>query len=1014
MMLGWGYVIAATAMGIPIEGLDWIPVTSFTVAGPFYGWLYSHDLPAKVETFKAMLKEKTRWIQKMLDDEVAQLLPPEALDERGNPKVLVPESIDSQWLDDMIRMSYDFESGSFDLCWDSTDIKIASTSFKLSADKTDLLIDSLSVGTTIEAITGGTVSATEAARLLILHAYTVNEDLLVAGSKIGIANTYANTADKPARLALGSLVTEGYLTELGLSSGYYYYQIEASMLAAGFTISEQGVPGTTVVEGTPAAPTFLVGPVSSAFAVIQGGLFKGKALEFMPDGTVRMTLPDGDVVTLGRDELLALYNAQHGAGNMPFKFINGDGTEVLVSLGAGGQVTIGSLSLDLSVANVAMRQLAPSAQLEASTLRWITEVMPKTEAAVDAFLAQTGSAQQGRFALFTRSASGVECGIMFDSDVKLTMSDWKLIKKKIPELVIENESGQPVGHIKLLERAGEFEVDGKVFRPNAPAGTKGIINMEELVQKDADVLKFKNVEAASKIHHEWHFDLKNGRFAYVRKGVGIQKCNLKLAGLWGDVARGDVIYEGTWKGSKTISITTREELSPLALKRNVYKAINLLSHPGTVGLLTGASKMLVIYNKYNADEYICMDELYGDVVGAAFYAGSWSTHAFVLRRFSHVLFSGMGIGASLGTGFVLALPMMVISDAVEEYTKQVTLQWESGQAIDGVTTLTDLNANYETLYRAWLMTHDALNEDWLHPLAEVYRSPNRDYLEWAITEGIQERWLATPEGQAADDEAVKTHYFLAMERAGLYGVKYQDLIYHNGLMYGLSWAYPGLIKWDEYGFSRIEDQWDYIVDYPYPGPGGPAPVSAYTVTAGDNDMTEVMARQVYGLWKILAEGDKAMDPVSEYLDYTPSLEEVLTLARGDIAWMGEMFKAHLDGSMSSWPFGIGVDQLWKTDQSRWADCRTGTNTCATLLEYLTPDAMVGAGLYEAVTANPGAEGAGEFAPQVSHQDSAVPTNTYTVPAEETLGGVRYHWDVKAHNPVGWGPESEQWNFISDE
>jgi len=416
---------------------------------------------------------------------------------------------------------------------------------------------------------------------------------------------------------------------------------------------------------------------------------------------------------------------------------------------------------------------------------------------------------------------------------------------------------------------------------------------------------------------------------------------------------------------------------------------------------------------------------------------------------------------------------MFVSTLAWDWSREFVLSWEADTYTQDAQEFENFS-NRLTYYKdkvgkcaylAYVCAIDDFKEQWFYLLAP-YGSGIREYIENLIAQNLQKKWVLEDPANAASqaawevlkdgedfrkehteyisspeiEEEIKEQAKPAIEQydrhlqiAKPYGKEWQSYIV-EALLFGLS--YGGL--YDDYGLARrqYESCKHYLNCYPFDPDnpmdgGGPPPLDTETAdrdTAIVNAATkikDVLMRNTYEVWKIYTQGKKGMDPISEYLDYPPTLEEVLLNTIREIEiFKDEIFKPHLEGKFSSWPTFLYDPKerqcMYNVSLTRFLDIRTAIPTLEELLEQMKTVDFLDYDIYTTLIPGPGFEYVTPelksiYKTDVVSVDGESPVETYFNLSDYiTLEGVRYYWDIEAYNEIlGRKPSDETGEFIRE-
>jgi len=494
------------------------------------------------------------------------------------------------------------------------------------------------------------------------------------------------------------------------------------------------------------------------------------------------------------------------------------------------------------------------------------------------------------------------------------------------------------------------------------------------------------------------------------------------------------------------SMVSEPYLKPIGLKR-IWAGFNkFMAKPyGPPVFIAIPETAILAYNIYKG-AYESTDELYGDVTKAATRVAGFSTAIKVIAKWGP---------KSFVTGSLVLIPVGEVIEDLADYNKFIHMEWRSG-VVTGEFTDNDMalldGYNYPSLYRAWFSLLDAKAQEKNQLLRGFYPYGNRQVIEYAFVEAAYDRWMKA-EGKDADD-AVQANYKTGLRtKADHYGRIYEENIL-NPIFDGLCWynkASP--FGADTYGSftDRGYRIGKFCRDYPYPqytNAAGPAPVAVHTDILDDKELYDTLVQGMYDTWEKWNKGNTEVNPISEYLGHDVPIENIQQFALQQIQDMIDLFKTKEDGYNAANPDGLYPEvstaraTVWPIatshllyaplprwleenlvpdydlDTINWIDTRTAANSLNTLRSLLETTDFESLGYFTTSVVNSGFENiSDEYADVRSYlvyplaSGETAPT-TLALPDDDIFSGIRYHWEVEAHNQVaGYSLPSEGWSLI---
>ncbi|MCK5161123.1 MAG: hypothetical protein KAQ99_06065, partial [Candidatus Aureabacteria bacterium] len=325
-------------------------------------------------------------------------------------------------------------------------------------------------------------------------------------------------------------------------------------------------------------------------------------------------------------------------------------------------------------------------------------------------------------------------------------------------------------------------------------------------------------------------------------------------------------------------------MEPRRLKRLWYKTGRLMAHPVGpavfVSLIHGA---FIGWNHYQGN-YMCTDQLYGDVVGAAVDAGIWTTAFRVLAAWGP---------ASATTGFIALMPVMVISHLAVDYSKFVWREWKSGVVVGGFNDMMlDPYANVGlSMYRALFSWYDSkiLKRD--YELRKAYPYGLRNGFEYIFMEAATDVWVEKNISPSLTAEEIKNVEWGLLSKSGHYADIFENNI-TDPIYEGLSWYHNFNVgAHDNYGseWDRYLNYIDFCQAYPYPGEsnaGPPVPV---------NDIYQKLISGVVNAYEKLNGGASLeVEPMSFFTGYEYTLMQLVEDAYATILILMRQMQTKLD------------------------------------------------------------------------------------------------------------------------
>ncbi|MCK5161959.1 MAG: hypothetical protein KAQ99_10325, partial [Candidatus Aureabacteria bacterium] len=478
-------------------------------------------------------------------------------------------------------------------------------------------------------------------------------------------------------------------------------------------------------------------------------------------------------------------------------------------------------------------------------------------------------------------------------------------------------------------------------------------------------------------------------------------------------------------------------MEPRRLKRLWYKTGRMMAHPlGPAAFVSVIHGAFIGWNYYKGN-YMCTDQIYGDVVGAAVDAGIWTTAFRVLAAWGP---------ASATTGFIALMPVMVISHLAVDYSRFVWREWKSGVVVGGFNDMMlDPYANVGlSMYRALFSWYDSkiLKRD--YELRKQYPYGLRNGFEYIFMEAATDVWVEKNISPSLTAEEIKNVEWGLLSKSGHYVDIFENNI-TDPIYEGLSWYHLWNVgSRDNYGYETDRQLGivGFCRDNPYPGVsnvGPPVPV---------NDIYQKLISGIANAYEKLNGASSEVEPMSFFTGYEYTLMQLVEDAYATILVLMRQMQTKLDnydGSgtevatarASVWP-ASKTFRLWITDDlppwiqedydeeypsgtlfdnvtAKWIDVRTALNTLEELLVLVkdTDWATVCPEIEYNLIPNPDLEmddiGDTGFNPVAVETVNGAQSN-YTIPDHVTLGGIRYYWDVKAVVEPDISPPSETWEF----
>lgn len=634
-----------------------------------------------------------------------------------------------------------------------------------------------------------------------------------------------------------------------------------------------------------------------------------------------------------------------------------------------------------------------------------------------------------------------------------------------------------VGRVKLTDRPGAVEMTGDMFnweRPSVPITEN--LNDWYSVRKQTLALSGIEPDADRPLVRDMRFS--RDKAIWVDKAMGVvptdEAGEQAIKPLTGR-SRVDAMQE--WKMTpdgqvEVNSISAAPETIPASRFKELSKKVGrvFFSTPARqMGSFTAGGHGVFIILKYRSDEYTNSDQIWGDIAAAAIDAGQWTAAQLVVERVGARL-GAQAFLTSFGGSQIWAIPLIIVGSATYNFGNEFVLNWGAETAAQDKIKFEDFSGKLTSYmqkfnnvsYRAWVSAVDDFKREWFY-LFSPYGSGIRTFVEGLIADNIQAKWVlessANAEAQAAWEQLLEpswttpeilaalgqkaapaiARYDQALVTAKLYGAEYQTKII-DILLDDLSWSLSRSGPADV-GSSGFNSRYPFDADNPMANPS-PVPLewsmgefdySEADVVSAAGKIKDHLVQSTYDLWRLYAEGSEGwfgvgkIDPISVHLGYAPTLDEVIINTVREVqVFRDEILKAHLDGKFSSWFFSelIGEARLrrhvYSTGSISWLDVRTAILTLDELLKQLRTADFLDYGIYTSVTPNMGFETLDKsYVPfdvpyKVYNPGGAVPTN-FTLSNFVIFGGVKYYWDVSAHNLYGGdSPLSEQWNFIGVE
>ena len=1024
MTVGTGLLVGSAYLGIPITPKEWVMLSSWSGGGALISWLTAGtSLKERIEALLIELGEYKNWIKQGFEKHILRYEPPE---ERDDPEIPTPITIED--MEEILRTSYMFEEGTFTFSYrvpaTNEEVSLGEIKYRTSPGRLDLLIDELTIYEDVETLTDGLLKPVEIAKALLLHAYDVNRDSL----QTIFARSNLMGTGKPLKDVIDSLVSENCLSYVGTAGDYETYTILEGLKSAKFTISEGGKPKKydprfydgyfppdedyycqyLIPRDSEGNPVRDPDNPSQDLKIIDNYEFQGDKIEYDPvDEAVEFTIK-------GMKFILPLANfadvlPPEASSAFKFKLKGGDGliTDLRFNSATnkffvGGEAVTQSLELGFDEATFSAQRFysgLPVPDMDWVWRRYIKPLPGKLTNILNKLDLSLPGNRISRATFRIEIPTNIQINqiTMGGHTLDLTWNEVQTLTKHPgyqaveQEIWIYSEGGEVVGKARLSATdPGLFELKGDLF-------TKGG-KLKEPVYKWLRKPMFETAQSVD-------FDLfaSEGRCYYWEKRALIRTGNR----VWGDKIYIDCYSTGVIDGTGTAKSFSEEYgyisfgkkeigIEPRGLKRIHNIFARFMDRPYGMPVFVGALEgTMILYNHYVADSYVCTTDLFGDIAGAVAVTGVWTTADILVK---------WGPRALGGTGGLWIFPAMVLGEMAREYTKCAYSKWQAHNIVDGAQEFNLETSTFDVLYLAWLEFLDEFHpyEDffaWVFKTREEMLKAGRASFEEVFTEELYNNWLESeapyPEGgaNATEEECNEYKYDLA-NIAKEYGLIFEKEIL-NAIIDGIVWyTVPknSLMPpwWDTYGWY-IDDRWDEYYWINYPNGGGTAPVTVTTIK-------DKLAKNIYNCWKKWSKGIDCSRPISEYLGYDLDLDWLLSYTRENVDYIRGLCKKKLDGLIDNTL--IEVKEMLLATSKTTIDCVTAKDTLATLDGLLKDLNFADYKLYDTLLPNVGFEALeGEYESVFKEET----TETTTTLDQEVLTGIRYYWDVRAHNASGWGP-----------
>ncbi len=1007
--VGISLLVGSAALDIPITPKELIMLSSWSGGGALVSWMSAgKSVEERKTALLSEISEFKKWVAKAVHEGIYGYQFP-----ADRVEGLPTEPIKISDMESIIKLSYMYDDmAEFELVYGPNEARIAALSYKLSSDKNTLLIDTTAVSNSIAADTGGMLAAEEAARLLMLHAYTLNKDTLC---QIAAYLSLVDQEAKPLKVALNSMVSEGYLTYMGESGGYKHYNIELSMLEATFTINNEGTPGTLAVSGTEEFVNVQIGAVD----VIVGGVSMAKSVG-MKEGKIKFRGIEGGDWTLDMDTLLAELN-KIGISNLQFTL--GTGNKMV-------SITSDKFFLD------GVEYYRAGSRLNCGLImgEWYGDAFTTASVEVKNSINAFGGLNSGNLFAFECNSRGVwEIKMAGDASAAWKYgrgvgAEWTVFRNGA-SLTGQTEIAFAGGTVKLTGTPGVIEVWGEQFNNKAMANGARVYKVMDLrINIPSDMPLHKRVfviyPQRNIIGHIMMHDVSASVVEVAADGGAVRPWSF-----WKDAhyhVTGTLRYaEGTGEeivlyGERTPPYSAEAKVDfihrePVGFKRSVYGLAEFLSTPKGTFVAIGTLNAISIGAKMYAGHYTRADNerLIADTIRLGVDAGTWSVGVGCLN-----VARSMGMVAS-GAGAVYILPIAAVAHCATTYADALYLERDRVDELD-------LEASGQTiLYRAWLDTIKSLKGDVTPDSTAINLSiwvPDNDtaenmFITLPIADYLFEEYLLGEGADASGNEQQAWYYDIAFKTGERYGKMFKEEV-ANVLYRGLCWrSFIGL--GDEYGSARVQSIADYNSTYPLIesdilSGAGPAPLGGTVV----EEIRDELFKGIRKLWKKWKNGD-GFEPISGHLGGTPSIPDITVMLLLELANIKESSAAYIKNCYEYpmlWSNVPAYVYIWQPafpiigGGNWWLDCRRVMLTCDELIEELLQSDLpfaVGAGT--AFTF----EGTGKISEEPVHTEVEIYTNSYDVPADTTTPGAKYNWDVRGRNEAGEGERSEKGEFITE-